>query len=67
MSKSLVSQFDISESRLKEIVADAMHGADDGELFIEASQSEALMFDNGRLKTANYNTGQGFGMRTVAG
>jgi TldD protein len=67
MSKSLVSQFDISESRLKEIVADAMHGADDGELFIEASQSEALMFDNGRLKTANYNTGQGFGLRTVAG
>jgi TldD protein len=25
------------------------------------------MFDNGRLKTANFNTGQGFGLRAVAG
>ena len=25
------------------------------------------MFDNGRLKTANFNTEQGFGLRTVAG
>lgn len=67
MTASLIQQFDISEARLKEIVTDAIHGADDGELFIEASQSESLVFDNGRLKTANYNTGQGFGLRTVAG
>lgn len=64
---SLTGQFDISESRLKEIVADALHGADDGELFLEYSESEALMFDNGRLKTANFSTDQGFGLRAVAG
>ncbi|QDC03400.1 metalloprotease TldD [Mesorhizobium sp. 8] len=63
----LTEQFDISESRLKDIVADAVHGADDGELFLEYSESEALMFDNGRLKTANFSTDQGFGLRTVAG
>jgi len=63
----LTEQFDVSESRLKEIVADAVHGADDGELFLEYSESEALMFDNGRLKTANFSTDQGFGLRTVAG
>ncbi|MGN6304920.1 MAG: metalloprotease TldD [Mesorhizobium sp.] len=63
----LTEQFDISESRLKEIVADAVHSADDGELFLEYSESEALMFDNGRLKTANFSTDQGFGLRTVAG
>lgn len=67
MTKPLTQQFDISETRLKQIVADAIHGADDGDLFIESSQSESLVFDNGRLKTANYNTGQGFGLRTVAG
>jgi len=67
MPQSLTQQFDISESRLKEIVADAVRGADDGELFLEYSESEALMFDNGRLKTANFNTGQGFGLRAVAG
>jgi TldD protein len=37
------------------IVADAVEGADDGELYLESSESEALMFDNGRLKTANYS------------
>ena len=67
MPKALTQEFDISESRLKQIVADAVHGADDGELFLEYSESEALMFDNGRLKTANFNTGQGFGLRAVAG
>ncbi|MBN9241393.1 MAG: metalloprotease TldD [Mesorhizobium sp.] len=63
----LTEQFDISESRLKEIVADSVRGADDGELFLEYSESEALMFDNGRLKTANFSTDQGFGLRAVAG
>lgn len=67
MTKPLTQQFDISESRLKEIVADAIHGADDGELFLEYSEGEALAFDNGRLKTANFTTSQGFGLRTVAG
>jgi TldD protein len=66
MPTSLTQQFDISESRLKDIVADAVHG-DDGELFLEYSEGEALMFDNGRLKTANFNTSQGFGLRAVAG
>jgi TldD protein len=63
----LTEQFDISESRLKEIVADSVRGADDGELFLEYSESEALVFDNGRLKTANFSTDQGFGLRAVAG
>jgi len=63
----LTEQFDISESRLKEVVAEAVRGADDGELFLEYSESEALMFDNGRLKTANFSTDQGFGLRAVAG
>ncbi|MFE0013637.1 metalloprotease TldD [Mesorhizobium sp. NPDC059054] len=64
---SLIGRFDISEERIKKIVADTIKGADDGELFLEYSESEALMFDNGRLKTANFNTDQGFGLRVVAG
>ena len=43
----------------------ALEGADDGELFLEYRQSEALMFDNGRLKQATYDTSQGFGLRAV--
>jgi TldD protein len=65
--KSLLGQFDVSEDRLRRIVTDTIEGADDGELYLEYSESEALMFDNGRLKTANFNTDQGFGLRAVAG
>ncbi len=64
---TLLDRFDISESAVREIVTEAIQGADDGELFVEYSESEALMFDNGRLKTANFNTEQGFGLRAVAG
>ncbi|HEY6632834.1 MAG TPA: metalloprotease TldD [Rhizobiaceae bacterium] len=67
MTKTLTSLFDCSEARLKEIVSETIAGTDDGELFLETSESEALMFDNGRLKTANYSTDQGFGLRAVAG
>jgi TldD protein len=63
----LTEQFDISEDEVKRIVADTIHGADDGELFLEYREGESLMFDNGRLKTANFSTDQGFGLRAVAG
>ncbi|QPC87014.1 metalloprotease TldD [Mesorhizobium sp. NBSH29] len=64
---SLLEKFDISSERIKALVAETINGADDGELYLESSQSESLMFDNGRLKVANYNTDQGFGLRAVAG
>ena len=57
----------ISAEKARSIVADATRGADDGELFLEYAQSEALMFDNGRLKSASFDTNQGFGLRAVAG
>ena len=63
----LLEQFDVSEETVRTITADAIRGADDGELFLEYREGEALVFDNGRLKTANFNTEQGFGLRTVAG
>ena len=46
---------------------DAVAGADDGELFLERRRSEALMFDDGRLKTASYDASEGFGLRAVRG
>ena len=64
---SILGQFDISDDRVRQIVAETINGADDGELYLEHSESESLMFDNGRLKTANFNTDQGFGLRAVAG
>jgi len=43
----------------------ATDGADDGELFLERRRSEALVFDDGRLKTASYDASEGFGLRAV--
>src|SRR5690606_25732551 len=45
----------------------ALAGADDGELYLEWSQTEGLAFDNGRLKTASFDTSQGFGLRAIVG
>ena len=67
MTARLSDQFDVSTEDLRGIVADALSNADDGELFIEHSKSEGLVFDNGRLKGASYNEDRGFGLRAVAG
>jgi TldD protein len=40
---------------------------DDGELYLQFSASEAFGFDDGRLKTADYHSSSGFGLRGVSG
>ena len=45
----------------------ALEGGDDGELFLEYRQSESLVFDDGKLKSAAFDTTQGLGLRAVAG
>ena len=57
----------LSRPRVEALTNQALHGADDGELFLEYSVSEAFGFDDGRLKTANFDTSQGFGLRAIAG
>ena len=57
----------MDRARVEKIVADSVHGADDGELFLEYRQSEGINFDDGRVKAASFDTSQGFGLRAVAG
>jgi len=57
----------LDRDRVQRLVGDALSGSDDGELFLEYRQSESLAFDDGRLKMANFDTSQGFGLRCVAG
>ena len=40
---------------------------DDGELYLQHKVTEAFGFDDGRLKTADFNTASGFGLRGVTG
>ena len=49
------------------IVAEALSGTDDGELFLEYRQSESVTLDDGQIKSASFDTAQGFGLRAVAG
>jgi TldD protein len=57
----------LDRNRLERLVSDALHGADDGELFLEYAQAESFSFDDGRLKAASFDTSQGFGLRAVSG
>jgi TldD protein len=57
----------LSRAAVEGVVDDALHGADEGELFLEYCQSEGLVFDDGRLKSASFDTSQGFGLRAVSG
>ncbi len=57
----------LDESAALNILRAATAGAEDGELFLERRRSEALVFDDGRLRTASYDASEGFGLRAVNG
>ena len=44
-----------------------LSGCDDGELYLQYCAGESFGFDDGRLKTADYHTASGFGLRGVTG
>jgi len=56
----------LDRSRVEDLTGECLSGADDGELFLEYAQSESFSFDDGRLKSASFDTSQGFGLRAVA-
>ncbi|MCZ4281775.1 metalloprotease TldD [Kiloniella laminariae] len=58
---------DLDQKRLEGIINGALKGADDGELYLEYRQSEGMVFDDGRLKNASFDTTQGFGLRAISG
>jgi len=57
----------LDRDRVERTVAAALKGVDDGELFLEYCQSEAISFDDGRIRSASFDTAHGFGLRAVAG
>ena len=69
MSSETYRPFDtaLPEDEALSILKSATNGADDGEIFVERRKSEALVFDDGRLRTASYDASEGFGLRAVRG
>jgi TldD protein len=57
----------MDRARVDKIVAEALSGMDDGELYLEWSQSESLALDDGRIKSASFDQSQGFGLRALSG
>ncbi|MGI9400864.1 MAG: metalloprotease TldD [Rhizobiaceae bacterium] len=65
--ENLIDQFDSGRAAVETTLDQALSGCDDGELYLESSQLESLTFDNGRLKSGNFSTNKGFGLRAVDG
>jgi TldD protein len=57
----------LDPSAAQALTAAALAKADDGELYMQYRKAEAFGFDDGRLKTASYDTNAGFGLRAVSG
>ena len=57
----------LDEATALSVLRAATAGAEDGELYLERRRSEAIVLDDGRIKTASYDASEGFGLRAVNG
>ena len=64
---SILEASGVDPSRAVELLGEALAGADDGEIFLERSESESFVYDDGRLKSAAFDSTEGFGLRVIAG
>jgi TldD protein len=67
LAPSILEASGVDPARAAGVLGEAVAGADDGEIFLEHSQSEMFVYDDGRLKSASYDATEGFGLRVVAG
>lgn len=58
---------DLTREVCRRTMAEALSGADDGELFLEYRQSESFSLDDGRIRSAAFDSAQGFGLRALSG
>jgi TldD protein len=58
---------DLDRGRTQKIVSEALSGMNDGELFLEFTQSESILLEDGNIKSCSFDTTHGFGLRSVFG
>ena len=58
---------EFSEKETSLLIDKAISNYDDGELFVEEVVSENLLFDDNKIKNANYDEDKGFGLRVIKG
>ena len=49
----------LDQATAAQIVDKALHGSDDGELFLEYRESESISLDDGNIRSANFDSGLG--------
>ena len=57
----------LSPQEAQALAAETLARCDDGELYLQFTAAESFVFDDGRLKTADYSRDSGFGLRGVSG
>lgn len=63
----LFGQTGLDADQTRALVEEALGEMDDGELFLEHTLSESFSFDDNRLRAANFDISQGFGLRAIVG
>ena len=59
------AEMDLDAAR--RLTRQALEGQEDGELFLEYRQSESTSLEDGRIRSASFDTTRGFGLRGVSG
>ena len=55
----------LNDEHTKNLLGEALHNCDDGELYLEESTSENFSYDDNALKDASFNQSKGYGIRAV--
>ncbi len=58
---------DWTKGSCQKLVTEILDGFDDGELYLQESYSEALVFDDKRVHNSSFDISKGFGLRGVLG
>ena len=57
----------LDRAAAERLTAEGLAGTDDGELFLEYRESEQIGLEEGRIRSAGFDTALGFGLRAVLG
>lgn len=67
LQRLFFEQSGLNDAAAQSVVDETLRGLDDGELYLESSNSESLSWEDGRIKSASANSERGFGLRAVHG
>ena len=57
---------DLTRKNVDEIISETLKNCDDGELYLEDSKSESILLDDNKIKSSNYSSDLGFGLRAIS-